>query len=70
MRRPVARGRVSLQGIVLYSEYSRKDDCKLLNLENEEASTLYGYKSQYKTTPWACPIFGTYNKSDGEGKDF
>lgn len=55
---------ISEQGLVLYGKYSRKDVCKLLNWENEEASTIYGYKIQYKTKPWTCPIFVTYHKSD------
>jgi superfamily II DNA or RNA helicase/HKD family nuclease len=54
----------AIQSLILYAKYSRKDVCKLLNWENEEASTIYGYKIQYKTTPWTCPIFVTYNKSD------
>lgn len=48
----------------MYEKYSRKDACKLLNWESDEASTIYGYKIQYKTKPWTCPIFVTYNKSD------
>ncbi|HKL86333.1 MAG TPA: DUF3427 domain-containing protein [Treponemataceae bacterium] len=53
-----------IKGFILYGKYSRKDTCKLLNWENEEASTIYGYKIQYKTSPWTCPIFVTYNKSE------
>lgn len=62
--RTLAASGTSTQGIVLYGKYSRKDVCKLLNWETEEASTIYGYKIQYKTTPWNCPIFVTYHKSD------
>lgn len=52
------------RGLIIYAKYSRKDVCKLLNWDNDEASTIYGYKIQYKTRPWTCPIFVTYNKSD------
>jgi superfamily II DNA or RNA helicase/HKD family nuclease len=62
--RTLIKSGTAVQGLVLYSKYSRKDVCKLLNWENEEASTIYGYKIQYKTTPWNCPIFVTYNKSE------
>lgn len=54
----------SIQGLILYGKYSRKDVCRLLNWNNEEASTIYGYKIQRNTTPWTCPIFVTYNKSN------
>lgn len=55
---------ISANGFVMYEKYSRKDACKLLNWESDEASTIYGYKIQYKTKPLTCPIFVTYNKSD------
>ncbi len=44
----------------LYKKYSRKDACRLLNWENDEKSTMYGYKTKYNTTP----IFITYHKDD------
>lgn len=62
--RVLADSGTSIRGLVLYGKYSRKDVCKVLNWENEEASTIYGYKIQYKTKPWTCPIFVTYHKSD------
>lgn len=52
------------RGLVLYGKYSRKDVCRLLNWENEESANIFGYKIQYKTMPWTCPIFVTYNKSN------
>ncbi len=61
--RTLMRSGTAAQGLVLYGKYSRKDVCRLLDWENEEASTIYGYKIQYKTKPWTCPIFVTYNKS-------
>ncbi len=62
--RTLSKSGTAVQGLILYAKYSRKDICKLLNWENEEASTIYGYKIQYKTMPWNCPIFVTYNKSE------
>ncbi|TSB45721.1 DUF3427 domain-containing protein [Alkalicoccobacillus porphyridii] len=44
----------------LHQKYSRKDACKLLNWENDESSTIYGYKTKHQT----CPIFVTYHKQD------
>lgn len=44
----------------LYQKYSRKDVCRLLNWENDESSTMYGYKTKYGTTP----IFVTYHKPE------
>lgn len=41
-------------------KYSRKDAMRLLLWDNDESSTLYGYKTKYQTTP----IFVTYHKSD------
>ncbi len=46
--------------LVLYEKYSRKDVCRLLNWENNEDSTLYGYAIKYNT----CPIFVTYHKGE------
>ncbi|MFC7062531.1 DUF3427 domain-containing protein [Halobacillus seohaensis] len=43
-----------------YQKYSRKDACKLLNWDNDEGSTVYGYKPKHQT----CPIFITYHKKD------
>lgn len=47
-------------GFLLYQKYSRKDVCRILNWENDEASTVYGYRIKNNT----CPIFVTYNKSE------
>lgn len=44
--------------LTLYRKYTRKDVCKLLEWENDESSTLFGYKTKYGT----CPIFITYDK--------
>jgi superfamily II DNA or RNA helicase len=48
------------QQLTLYEKYSRKDVCKLLNWENDESSTVYGYKTKHGS----CPIFITYHKKD------
>ncbi|MYL39215.1 DUF3427 domain-containing protein [Halobacillus litoralis] len=48
------------QPFTLFEKYSRKDACKLLNWENDESSTVYGYKPKYGT----CPIFVTYHKPE------
>ncbi len=47
-------------GFLIYQKYSRKDVCKILNWEKDEASTMYGYRIKNKT----CPIFVTYEKKD------
>ncbi|MFK2825309.1 DEAD/DEAH box helicase [Bacillus sp. B190/17] len=44
----------------LYEKYTRKDACRLLNWENNEQSTIYGYKTKHGT----CPIFITYHKDE------
>ncbi|MDM5153180.1 DEAD/DEAH box helicase [Bacillus sp. DX1.1] len=44
----------------LYEKYTRKDACRLLNWNNDESSTMYGYKTKHHT----CPIFITYHKND------
>ena len=46
--------------LVLYQKYTRKDACRLLNWDQDESSTLYGYKTKHNT----CPIFVTYNKNE------
>ena len=46
--------------LTLYKKYSRKDSCKFLNWNNDEGSTIYGYKTKHQT----CPIFVTYHKHD------
>ena len=46
--------------LALYQKYTRKDACRLLNWNQDESSTLYGYKIKYNT----CPIFVTYNKKE------
>ncbi len=43
-----------------FQKYSRKDVCKLLNWENDESSTMYGYKPKHGTRP----IFVTYHKGE------
>ncbi|MGL5207251.1 MAG: DUF3427 domain-containing protein [Acidaminococcaceae bacterium] len=49
------------EGFQLYQKYSRKDVCRIMNWENDESSTIYGYRVKYDT----CPIFVTYKK-DGD----
>lgn len=41
-------------------KYTRKDVCRLLNWEQDETSTMYGYKTKVNTTP----LFITYNKDE------
>lgn len=41
-------------------KYSRKDACRILCWDQDESSTLYGYKTKHETTP----IFVTYHKTD------
>jgi superfamily II DNA or RNA helicase/HKD family nuclease len=43
-------------------QYSRKDSCRLLNWNNNNASTIYGYKVDYEKL--SCPIFVTLYKSE------
>ena len=45
----------------LYKKYTRKDVCRLLNWNDDESSTVYGYKIKYGT----CPIFVNYDKQEG-----
>jgi superfamily II DNA or RNA helicase/HKD family nuclease len=48
-------------GILTHHEkYSRKDVCRLLNWDNDESSTINGYRLKHKT----CPIFVKYNKEE------
>lgn len=47
-------------GFMRYRKYSRKDVCRILNWENDESSTMYGYRIKYNT----CPIFVTYHKQE------
>ncbi len=49
-------------GFKLYSSYTRKDACRILNWDKDESSTVYGYR--VKTEYHSCPIFVTYKKSD------
>ncbi len=46
--------------LTLNNKYGRKDVCRLLNWDKDEASTMYGYKNKHGT----CPIFITYHKDD------
>ncbi|MCM3630230.1 DEAD/DEAH box helicase [Paenibacillus glycanilyticus] len=49
-----------LKPLTLHRKYTRKEVCKLLNWENDESSTVYGYKTKHQT----CPIFVTYHKHE------
>ncbi|BBM86849.1 DUF3427 domain-containing protein [Candidatus Uabimicrobium amorphum] len=49
-----------VSGFLLYRKYSRKDVCRILNWQDNESSTMYGYKVKYNT----CPIFVNYHKED------
>lgn len=46
--------------LTINSKYGRKDVCRLLNWNKDEASTMYGYKNKHHT----CPIFITYHKDE------
>lgn len=48
------------KGFLLYNRYTRKDVCRILNWDEDETSTLYGYKVKNGT----CPIFVNYKKGD------
>lgn len=47
-------------GMKLYSNYTRKDVCRILNWDKDTSSTVYGYRVR----DGACPMFVTYNKSE------
>jgi len=47
-------------GLVRYEKYTRKDVCRLLDWDQDESSTVYGYRVKHG----ACPIFVTYKKRD------
>jgi superfamily II DNA or RNA helicase/HKD family nuclease len=49
--------------LVLYSKYSRKDICRLLDWDSDVSSTIYGYKTMHSRHPYTCPIFVTYEKA-------
>jgi superfamily II DNA or RNA helicase/HKD family nuclease len=49
-----------IDGLSLYSKYSRKDVCRILNWDKDESSTVYGYRIKHNT----CPIFVTYHKRE------
>ena len=51
--------------MVLYEKYTRKDICRLLNWKSDCSSTIYGYKTETSTEEYTCPIFVTYDKSEG-----
>ncbi|GAB3066069.1 DUF3427 domain-containing protein [Salinicoccus sesuvii] len=46
--------------LTINQKYSRKDACRLLEWDKDEASTMYGYKYKHNT----CPIFITYHKDE------
>ncbi|CAM3815833.1 DUF3427 domain-containing protein [Alkalicoccus chagannorensis] len=43
-----------------FEKYTRKDACRLLNWDNNEQATIYGYKTKHGS----CPIFTTYEKHE------
>jgi superfamily II DNA or RNA helicase/HKD family nuclease len=47
-------------GFILYQKYSRKEVCRILNWEQNEESTVYGYRIKNGT----CPIFVNYHKEE------
>ena len=53
-------GRCEGVNLNLYSKYTRKDACRLLNWPHDDSSTMYGYRIKHNT----CPIFVTYKKKE------
>ncbi|WP_282139593.1 DUF3427 domain-containing protein [Cytobacillus oceanisediminis] len=56
----ISKRYMSNEPLKLYEKYSKKDVCRLLNWENDEKGTMYGYKTKHGT----CPIFITYHKDE------
>lgn len=52
--------KVDEDNLVLYQKYSRRDVCRILNWQQDDSSTIYGYRIKHGT----CPIFVTYEKKD------
>ena len=50
----------SQDGLTLYEKYTRKSVCRLLDWQQDDSSTMYGYRMKYGT----CPIFVTYHKKE------
>jgi hypothetical protein len=50
----------TLEALEIGEKYSRKDALRLLLWDNDESSTVYGYRIKHQT----CPIFINYHKSD------
>ena len=50
----------TLDGLQVGEKYSRKDALRLLLWDNDESSTVYGYRIKHQT----CPIFINYHKND------
>src|SRR5699024_12853801 len=46
--------------LTLYKKYTKKDVCRLLNWDQDEKGTMFGYRTKHQTTP----IFITYHKQD------
>ncbi len=59
------KNHISHDNMVLYETYTRKDVCRLLNWKSDCSSTVYGYKTETSTEEYTCPIFVTYDKSEG-----
>lgn len=59
----ISKRYMSEEPLKLYEKYSKKDVCRLLNWENDEKGTMYGYKTKHGT----CPIFITYHKDESVG---
>ncbi|KUG09114.1 DUF3427 domain-containing protein [Solirubrum puertoriconensis] len=49
-----------VDGFFLYQKYSRQDVCRILNWDQDESSTVYGYKVKHGS----CPIFVNYHKEE------
>lgn len=62
----ISKRYMSNEPLKLYEKYSKKDVCRLLNWENDEKGTMYGYKTKHGT----CPIFITYNKDEAKDASF
>lgn len=53
-----SKGKIQQLGFYLYSKYSRKDLCRIINLPTNQESVIYGYK----IFPHCIPLFVTLQK--------
>lgn len=51
---------IKSSNMVLYEKYSKKQMCRLMNWDQDEKGTIYGYRFKHNT----FPIFVTYHKDE------